>query len=29
MSLFEDFEGRIPQVNKVLKQYGFAEGEKG
>ena len=29
MSLFEDYEGRIPQVNKALKEYGFAEGEKG
>jgi hypothetical protein len=29
MSLFEDFEGRIPQVNKALKAYGFSEGEKG
>ncbi|WP_298739470.1 GGGtGRT protein, partial [uncultured Treponema sp.] len=29
MALFEDFEGRIPQVNKALKEYGFAEGEKG
>ncbi len=29
MSLFEDFEGRIPQVNKALKKYGFSEGEKG
>ena len=29
MALFEDFEGRIPQVNKALKEYGFAEGEVG
>ena len=29
MSLFEDYEGRIPQINKTLKMYGFAEGEKG
>ena len=29
MSLFEDYEGRIPQVNKALKEYGFSEGEKG
>ena len=29
MALFEDFEGRIPQVNKALKEYGFAEGEAG
>jgi len=29
MALFEDFEGRIPQVNKALKEYGFSEGEKG
>ena len=28
-TLFEDFEGRIPQVNKALKEYGFSEGEKG
>ena len=28
-TLFEDYEGRIPQVNKALKEYGFAEGEKG
>ena len=28
-TLFEDFEGRIPQVNKALKEYGFAEGEAG
>ena len=29
MALFEDFEGRIPQINKVLKENGFSEGEKG
>ena len=29
MALFEDFEGRIPQVNKALKEYGFKEGEAG
>src|SRR5574344_570380 len=29
MSLFEDYEGRIPKINKTLKLYGFAEGEKG
>ncbi|MDE5897700.1 MAG: GGGtGRT protein [Treponemataceae bacterium] len=29
MALFEDFEGRIPQINKVLKENGFAEGEEG
>ncbi len=29
MALFEDFEGRIPQINKTLKEYGFSEGEKG
>jgi len=29
MALFEDYEGRIPQVNKALKAYGFSEGEKG
>ena len=29
MALFEDFAGRIPQVNKALKEYGFAEGEEG
>ena len=29
MALFEDFEGRIPQINKVLKANGFSEGEKG
>ena len=28
-TLFEDYEGRIPQANKALKEYGFAEGEKG
>ena len=28
-TLFEDFEGRIPQVNKALKEYGFKEGEAG
>ena len=28
MALFEDFEGRIPQINKVLKENGFSEGEK-
>ena len=29
MALFEDYAGRIPQVNKALKEYGFAEGEEG
>ena len=29
MALFEDYAGRIPQVNKALKEYGFAEGEAG
>src|SRR5574344_1464205 len=29
MALFEDFEGRIPQVNKALKEFGFSEGENG
>ena len=29
MSLFEDFEGRIPQINKTLSAYGFSSGEKG
>ena len=29
MALFEDFAGRIPQVNKALKEYGFSEGEAG
>ena len=29
MSLFEDYESRIPQINKTLKKYGFAEGEAG
>ncbi|MFA6938358.1 MAG: GGGtGRT protein [Treponema sp.] len=29
MTLFEDYESRIPQINKTLKAYGFAEGEKG
>lgn len=29
MALFEDFKGRIPQVNKALKAAGFAEGEEG
>ena len=29
MALFEDFEGRIPQINKALKEYGFSEGEAG
>ena len=28
-TLFEDYAGRIPQVNKALKEYGFAEGEEG
>jgi len=29
MSLFEDYESRIPQINKALKANGFSEGEKG
>jgi hypothetical protein len=28
-TLFEDYEGRIPQIDKVMKEYGFGSGEKG